>query len=54
MITALRNIGKDQLRKRLASSHMDELWLAQDSHSQYYVLLKVFYTNHQADSGVMR
>ncbi len=33
---------------------MEEMWLARDSHSQHYVLLKVFYTNHQADSEVMR
>jgi serine/threonine protein kinase len=33
---------------------MDEMWLARDSHAQYNVLLKVFYTQHQTDSEVMR
>jgi len=54
MSTALRSIGKYELRQRLASSHLNEVWLAQDSHSHHYVLLKVFYTHHQADSDVMR
>ncbi|HEX6110182.1 MAG TPA: serine/threonine-protein kinase [Ktedonobacteraceae bacterium] len=54
MSTALRSIGKYELRKRLASSHLNELWLAQESRSQHYVLIKVFYTNHQADSNAMK
>ena len=54
MNAALRSIGKYGLHRRLASSQMDEVWLAHDSHSQRYVLLKVFYTNHQADSEAMR
>jgi hypothetical protein len=54
MNTALRSIGKYELHRRLASSHMDEMWLARDPHAPNYVLLKVFYTHHQADSDVMR
>jgi eukaryotic-like serine/threonine-protein kinase len=54
MNTALRSIGKYELLRCLARNHIDELWVARDSHLQRYVLLKVFYTNHQADSEVMR
>src|SRR6266581_7522536 len=54
MNTALRSIGKYGFHRCLARSQMEEMWLARDSHSQHYVLLKVFYTNHQADSKVMR
>lgn len=54
MSTALRSIGKYELHKRLASSHLNEVWLARDSHSQHYVFLKVFYTHHQPDSEVIR
>jgi serine/threonine protein kinase len=54
MNTTLRSIGKYELHRRLASSQIDEMWLAQDSHSQHYVLLKVFYTHHEVDSEVIR
>src|SRR5947209_15615453 len=54
MSTALKSIGKYELYRRLASNHMDEIWVAQDSHSQHYVLLKVFYTHHRPDSEVMK
>ena len=54
MSTALRSIGKYELRQRLARSHLNEVWLAQDSQSQNYVILKVFYTHHEVDSEVIR
>ena len=54
MSTALRSIGKYELYRRLARNHMDEIWIAQDSHSQHHVLLKIFYSHHQQDSEVMR
>jgi eukaryotic-like serine/threonine-protein kinase len=54
MSTALRSIGKYELRQRLASSQLNEVWLAQDSHSQRSVILKVFYTHHEVDSEVIR
>jgi hypothetical protein len=54
MNTALRSIGKYALHRRLARGHMDEMWVARDFHSKHNVLLKLFYTNHQPDSEVMR
>jgi len=54
MSTALRSIGKYELRQRLARSHLNEVWLAQDSHSHSSVILKVFYTHHEVDSEVVR
>jgi eukaryotic-like serine/threonine-protein kinase len=38
----------------LARNHMDEMWLARESHSQLYVLLKDLYTQHRVDSEAMR
>jgi eukaryotic-like serine/threonine-protein kinase len=54
MNTALRSIGKYELHRCLARNHIDELWVARDAHAQEDVLLKVFYTHHQADSDAMR
>ncbi len=54
MSTTLRSIGKYELRQRLASSHLNEVWLAQDFQSQHYVILKIFYTHHEVDSEVIR
>lgn len=54
MSTALRSIGKYELRQRLARSHLNEVWLAQDSYLQRSVILKVFYTHHEVDSEVIR
>src|SRR5690348_206824 len=54
MNTTLRSIGKYELHRCLARNHIDELWAARDPRSQEDVLLKVFYTQHQADSDVMR
>jgi eukaryotic-like serine/threonine-protein kinase len=54
MNTALQSIGMYELHRRLARNHLQEVWVARDSHSQQYVLLKIFYTHHQADSDVMR
>src|SRR5215469_16738294 len=54
MNTALRSIGKYELYRRLARNHLDEMWIARDPHSQCDVMLKVFYTQHQADSDAMR
>jgi serine/threonine protein kinase len=54
MDTVLRSMGKYELRQRLASSHLNEVWVAQDSYSQRSVILKVFYTHHEVDSEVIR
>ncbi len=54
MSTTMRSIGKYELRQRLASGHLNEVWLAQDSYSQRPVILKVFYTQHEVDSEVIR
>ncbi len=54
MNAALRSIGKYELHRCLARNHRDELWVAHDPQSHGEVLLKIFYTSHQADSDVMR
>jgi len=50
MSTGLRRIGKYELHKRLISSNMGELWIAQDSQLQHSVAIKIFYTNQEAHS----